>query len=63
VQTLPKDKQEENKEEMLARAEDLVYVSPTLEGFALKNKLWRMFFTDFDYPRQPMLTEFQFTFM
>jgi hypothetical protein len=53
VKTLPKDKQEENKQEMLARAEHLVYISPILEGFALKNKLWRMFLSDFDHPRQP----------
>jgi hypothetical protein len=41
AQTLDKEKQEENKEEMLARVEDLVFVSPVLLGFALKNKLWR----------------------
>jgi len=40
VQTLPKEKQAENKLEMLGREDDLVYVSPLLEGFALKNKLW-----------------------
>lgn len=42
VQTLDKEKQEDNKEEMLARTEDLVFVSPILLGFALKNKQWRM---------------------
>ena len=30
-----------NKEKMLARAEDLMFVSPMLLGFALKDKLWR----------------------
>jgi hypothetical protein len=33
--------QEENKQELLYRKEDLVFVSPLLRGFALKNKLWR----------------------
>lgn len=42
VQTLSKEKQEENKKEMLGKRKDeLVYVSPLLEGFALKNKQWR----------------------
>lgn len=42
VQTLPKEQQEENRKEMLGRRKDeLVYVSPLLEGFALKNKQWR----------------------
>jgi hypothetical protein len=43
VQTLPKEKQAENKLEMIGREDDLVYVSPLLEGFALKNKLWCKF--------------------
>lgn len=35
------EKQEENKKEMLGeRYDDLVFVSPLLEGFALKNKQW-----------------------
>lgn len=46
VQVLDKEKQQENKEEMLSREEDLVYFSPTLEGFALKNKLWLNFYVD-----------------
>jgi hypothetical protein len=41
---LGKDKQQENINEMLAREDDLIFVSPILEGFALKNKLWRMSF-------------------
>ncbi len=41
VEAIPKEQQQKNKEEMLgARKDDLVYVSPFLEGFALKNKLW-----------------------
>lgn len=44
MQTLAKEKQEENKKEMLGKRKDeLVYVSPLLEGFALKNKQWRKF--------------------
>ena len=43
AQTLDKEKQDKNKEEMLARAEDLVFISPVLLGFALKNKQWRRF--------------------
>jgi len=39
--SLSKELQEENKQEMLDRKEDLVFVSPLLRGFALKNKLWR----------------------
>ncbi len=44
VQTIPKEQQQKNIEEMLEpRKDDLVYVSPFLEGFALKNKLWCKF--------------------
>ncbi|KAH6693328.1 P-loop containing nucleoside triphosphate hydrolase protein [Leptodontidium sp. MPI-SDFR-AT-0119] len=47
VQTLAKEKQEENKKEMLGKRKDeLVYVSPLLEGFALKNKQWLNFYVD-----------------
>ncbi|KAK0102745.1 hypothetical protein ONS95_006343 [Cadophora gregata] len=47
VQTLSKEKQEENKIEMLGKRKDgLVYVSPLLEGFALKNKQWLNFYVD-----------------
>jgi hypothetical protein len=42
LKTLSKEDQEANKEEMLAREKDLVFVSPLLTGFALKNKLWCM---------------------
>jgi hypothetical protein len=43
AKAFPKKTQEDNKQEMLDRKEDLVFVSPLLRGFALKNKLWRMF--------------------
>jgi hypothetical protein len=43
VKSLSKESQEENKQEMLGRKDDLVFVSPLLRGFALKNKLWRRF--------------------
>jgi hypothetical protein len=32
--------QQKNKEEMLAKEEDMIFMSPLLEGYALKNKLW-----------------------
>ncbi|WYZ35140.1 hypothetical protein EsH8_I_001416 [Colletotrichum jinshuiense] len=35
-----------NKEEMLAREDDLVFMSPLIEGFALKNKLWMGFYVE-----------------
>jgi len=41
VKCLAKEKQQKNKDEMLAREHDLIFLSPILEGFALKNKLWR----------------------
>jgi hypothetical protein len=41
VSSLSKERQEENKQEMLGkRKEDLIFMSPLLKGFALKNKLW-----------------------
>lgn len=40
IMTISKEKQEENKKNMLAREEDLIFVSPMLKGFCLKNKLW-----------------------
>lgn len=36
----PKD-QERNKATMLAQPDNLMYMSPLLQGFALKNKEWR----------------------
>ncbi|EEQ31888.1 conserved hypothetical protein [Microsporum canis CBS 113480] len=38
---IPKEEQEKNKEGMLALGEDIIYMSPFLEGYALKNKEWR----------------------
>ena len=37
---LTEAEQQKNREEMLAREDDLVFMSPLLEGYALKNKLW-----------------------
>lgn len=34
------EEQQENIAQMLAREHDLIFVSPILTGFALKNKLW-----------------------
>ncbi|EFQ32473.1 ATPase [Colletotrichum graminicola] len=39
-------KQQRNKEEMLAREDDLVFMSPLIEGFALKNKVWLAFYVE-----------------
>jgi hypothetical protein len=41
VKRLSVDKQKENVETMLKRTQDLIFVSPILEGFSLKAKLWR----------------------
>ncbi|GKT83821.1 AAA family ATPase [Colletotrichum tofieldiae] len=38
--------QQKNKEEMLAREDDLVFMSPLIEGFALKNKVWLAFYVE-----------------
>ncbi|RDL30841.1 uncharacterized protein BP5553_10186 [Venustampulla echinocandica] len=46
LQSLDKETQEENKEEMLNREEDLPYVSPLLKGYALKNKEWLFFYVN-----------------
>jgi hypothetical protein len=44
INALPKEQQEENQKEMLGdREDDLVFVSPLLKGFSLKNKLWRTY--------------------
>lgn len=37
-----KEQQKANKEEMLAREEDLIFVTALLQGYALKNKEWCM---------------------
>jgi hypothetical protein len=41
---LDEAKQKENKEIMLAREKELIYISPLLEGYSLKNKLWSKLF-------------------
>ncbi|KAJ0162796.1 hypothetical protein CTA2_3995 [Colletotrichum tanaceti] len=38
--------QRKNKEEMLARESDLMFMSPMIEGFALKNKVWLAFYVE-----------------
>jgi hypothetical protein len=40
VKRLSEEKQKQNVEEMLRRVDDLIFVSPMLEGFSLKGKLW-----------------------
>jgi hypothetical protein len=40
VKCLPKEKQQENINEMLSREQDLMFMTPILEGFSLKSKLW-----------------------
>ncbi|KAK2000984.1 ATPase [Colletotrichum falcatum] len=40
------EEQRRNKEEMLARGDDLVFMSPLIEGFALKNKAWLAFYVE-----------------
>ena len=40
IKRLSDEKQKRNKDEMLAREQDLILLSPILTGFALKNKLW-----------------------
>ena len=41
LEPLTKEQQKANKEAMLARRQDLIFVTPVLEGFALRNKVWR----------------------
>jgi hypothetical protein len=42
VSSLPRESRDENKKVMLGeRKDDLVFMSPLLKGFTLKNKLWR----------------------
>jgi hypothetical protein len=40
IKRLSDGDQKKNKDEMLARKDDLIYISPMLVGYALKNKLW-----------------------
>jgi Cdc6-like AAA superfamily ATPase len=46
VKVLTKGAQEQNKNNMLSSPEELIFVSPMLEGFALKNKVWLNFYVD-----------------
>ncbi|KAH8660482.1 hypothetical protein BX600DRAFT_467761 [Xylariales sp. PMI_506] len=43
---LTEDEQERNTKAMLARPDDLKYISPLLEGYALKNKIWVSFYVE-----------------
>ncbi|KAK3384617.1 P-loop containing nucleoside triphosphate hydrolase protein [Lasiosphaeria ovina] len=38
--------QQKNKEAMLERESDLVFISPLIDGYALKNKLWLSFYVE-----------------
>jgi len=53
AQRISEEQQLKNKNAMLAREEDLIFVSPILEGFSLKNKIWRM--SPFHLPLIPKL--------
>lgn len=46
IKRLSDERQQKNKDEMLAREQDLILLSPILTGFALKNKLWLSFYVD-----------------
>ncbi|RDW76993.1 ATPase-2 [Coleophoma cylindrospora] len=46
LQPISQEQQQKNKEGLLAQEQDLVFVSPMLRGFSLKNKLWLNFFVD-----------------
>ncbi|KAK3945706.1 putative aaa family protein [Diplogelasinospora grovesii] len=43
---LDEEEQQKNKEAMLAREQDLIFVSPLINGYALKNKLWLSFYVE-----------------
>ena len=43
IKRLSDEEQKRNRDEMLARPNDLCFLSPMLEGYALKNKTWRKF--------------------
>ncbi|KAK1759780.1 putative aaa family protein [Echria macrotheca] len=43
---LDEQEQQKNKEAMLANEEDLVFMSPLIDGYALKNKLWLSFYVE-----------------
>ncbi|KAF2419775.1 ATPase [Tothia fuscella] len=52
IKRLSDEDMKKNKDEMLARKDDLIYLSPMLVGYALKNKLWLSFYVDDIEPMQ-----------
>ncbi|CAK7206585.1 hypothetical protein SEUCBS139899_009383 [Sporothrix eucalyptigena] len=46
IQRLSEEEQARNKEAMLAKPEELMFMSPMVEGYALKNKLWFSFYVE-----------------
>jgi hypothetical protein len=40
IKRLSEEEQKKNKKAMLSREHDLVFLSPLLPGYAMKNKLW-----------------------
>jgi hypothetical protein len=50
LEALTKEQQNANKDAMLARDQDLIFVTPLLEGFALKNKAWSECFPFISFP-------------
>jgi hypothetical protein len=46
IRRLSEADQEKNKQDMLAREKDLLFLSPKLCGYALQNKLWLNFYVD-----------------
>lgn len=40
IKRLTEEEQKKNRDEMLARPDELHFLSPMLEGYALKNKTW-----------------------
>ena len=43
IQRLSDEEQQRNKREMLEREQDLIFVSPMLPGFSLKDKRWSQY--------------------
>jgi len=41
IKRLTESEQKKNRDDLLSRKEDLIFLSPMLMGYALKNKLWR----------------------
>jgi hypothetical protein len=40
IKRLSDEDQKKNRDDMLARPDELCFLSPMLEGYALKNKMW-----------------------